>query len=353
MHSCGIGPARPAPCWPSTSTCRPAYRRRVVQGQPQPQAARDRRGRRGPGRLRPAIARNGSARPRRTFFVSSAGRPVTAATAGEVFNRIWDQAGLPRPAGGRAAPALRFPAPLRLRQHRAVDGPGQGRRRDAALPVALHGSRDLRSHLLLHSHLARLHGRLRAHHPGEPGRCCPRSGSNEARPGNRRPELLQLRQGLPARLHAHGPRTLAQDDRGLPDQPGMLPGLPRRQPGTSNASKVSFDHFDRQHLKAWLAWMADDRRYAPTNRHAAAQRRQGVPGLRCPRGHHPHRAQPGSQSTQGPGPAPASPSNTSPRPRPGPSWPRSPARRRSPAGTGCCSSCSTTPRRACRRDHRD
>jgi site-specific recombinase XerD len=25
---------------------------------------------------------------------------------------------------------------------------------------------------------------------------------------------------------------------------------------------VSFDHFDRRHLKAWLAWMANDRRYA-------------------------------------------------------------------------------------------
>ena len=26
--------------------------------------------------------------------------------------------------------------------------------------------------------------------------------------------------------------------------------------------KVSFDHFDRPHLKAWLAWLADDKRYA-------------------------------------------------------------------------------------------
>jgi site-specific recombinase XerD len=25
---------------------------------------------------------------------------------------------------------------------------------------------------------------------------------------------------------------------------------------------VSFDHFDRRHLKAWLAWMVDDRHYA-------------------------------------------------------------------------------------------
>ena len=26
---------------------------------------------------------------------------------------------------------------------------------------------------------------------------------------------------------------------------------------------VSFDHFDRQHLKAWLAWMTDHQGYAP------------------------------------------------------------------------------------------
>jgi site-specific recombinase XerD len=27
---------------------------------------------------------------------------------------------------------------------------------------------------------------------------------------------------------------------------------------------VSFDHLERQHLKAWVAWMVDERRYAPT-----------------------------------------------------------------------------------------
>lgn len=26
---------------------------------------------------------------------------------------------------------------------------------------------------------------------------------------------------------------------------------------------VSFDHFDRQHLKGWLTWMTDQRRYTP------------------------------------------------------------------------------------------
>src|SRR5262245_1445275 len=27
--------------------------------------------------------------------------------------------------------------------------------------------------------------------------------------------------------------------------------------------RVSFDHFNRQHLKGWLAWMADQRHYTP------------------------------------------------------------------------------------------
>lgn len=37
---------------------------------------------------------------RRTFFVSAAGSPVTAAAVGVIFGRIWDHAGLPRPTGG-------------------------------------------------------------------------------------------------------------------------------------------------------------------------------------------------------------------------------------------------------------
>jgi integrase len=38
---------------------------------------------------------------RETFFTSSTGNPVTAATVGVMFNRIWDAAGLPRPASGQ------------------------------------------------------------------------------------------------------------------------------------------------------------------------------------------------------------------------------------------------------------
>jgi len=48
---------------------------------------------------------------RRTFFVSSTGKPVTATAVGNVFNRIWDQAGLSRAAGGRQ------PRPYDFRHH--------------------------------------------------------------------------------------------------------------------------------------------------------------------------------------------------------------------------------------------
>jgi integrase len=48
---------------------------------------------------------------RRTFFVSGTGHPVTAGTVGTVFNRIWDEARLPRPTGGQQ------PRPYDFRHH--------------------------------------------------------------------------------------------------------------------------------------------------------------------------------------------------------------------------------------------
>jgi len=48
---------------------------------------------------------------RRTFFISAAGNEVAASAVGQVFNRIWDQAGLPRPAGGQQ------PRPYDFRHH--------------------------------------------------------------------------------------------------------------------------------------------------------------------------------------------------------------------------------------------
>jgi integrase len=50
-----------------------------------------------------------AARP--TFFVSATGNLVTASSVGTVFNRIWDQAGLPRPAHGTR------PRPYDFRHH--------------------------------------------------------------------------------------------------------------------------------------------------------------------------------------------------------------------------------------------
>ena len=48
---------------------------------------------------------------RQSFFVSSTGNQVTAAAVGKMFNRIWDQARLPRPVGGQQ------PRPYDFRHH--------------------------------------------------------------------------------------------------------------------------------------------------------------------------------------------------------------------------------------------
>jgi integrase len=48
---------------------------------------------------------------RQRFFVSAAGNQVTAATVGQMFNRVWDQAGLARLAGGQQ------PRPYDFRHH--------------------------------------------------------------------------------------------------------------------------------------------------------------------------------------------------------------------------------------------
>uniref|UniRef100_UPI0032E05007 tyrosine-type recombinase/integrase n=1 Tax=Acidithrix sp. C25 TaxID=1671482 RepID=UPI0032E05007 len=48
---------------------------------------------------------------RQTFFVSSNGIKVTAATVGTIFNRIWDQAALKRPTCGQQ------PRPYDFRHH--------------------------------------------------------------------------------------------------------------------------------------------------------------------------------------------------------------------------------------------
>ena len=76
-----------------------------------PTPADHRRGHRDPGRLRPGHPRTRFGPTRGTFFVSAAGNQVTAATVGKIFHRVWDQAGLPRPAGGQQ------PRPYDFRHH--------------------------------------------------------------------------------------------------------------------------------------------------------------------------------------------------------------------------------------------
>jgi integrase len=56
-------------------------------------------------------SRNRFGPSRQTFFVSATGNQVTASAVGTVFNRVWDQAGLPRPTGGQQ------PRPYDFRHH--------------------------------------------------------------------------------------------------------------------------------------------------------------------------------------------------------------------------------------------
>lgn len=49
--------------------------------------------------------------PRESFFISSTGTQVRPGSVGMIFNRIWGQAALPRPAGGRQ------PQPYAFRHH--------------------------------------------------------------------------------------------------------------------------------------------------------------------------------------------------------------------------------------------
>ena len=198
---------------------------------------------------------------RATFFVSGTGSQVTEATAAKVFARIWDQAGLARPHG-LAARALLIPPSLRLCVHRAVAGPGERRERDAALPVALHGPRIVRQHLLLHSHLARLPGRLRRHHPGKPGPAARGRVRMRRDPATGNPDLFgcardYLHVYMP-RVRAMSPKTIEAYRISLECFLGYLD-----QTGHVQREHVCFDHFDRPHLKAWLAWMTDHQGYAP------------------------------------------------------------------------------------------
>ena len=60
------------------------------------------------------------------------------------------------------------------------------------------------------------------------------------------------------RIRALSPRTIEAYRISLECFLGYL-----AETGHTGREHVSFDHFDRQHLKAWLAWMTDHQGYAP------------------------------------------------------------------------------------------
>ena len=160
---------------------------------------------------------------RRTFFVSAAGNQVTATTVGSMFNRIWDQAGLPRPAGGQQ------PRPYDFRHHFAYANierwMAHGTDVTAMLPYLarymghatiestyyyIHTSPDFMdayAHITGKSPVAAAGGRIRMKRD-------PRTDA---------PNFFAFARDY---LHTYLPTvqtTLAEDDRGLPDQPGVLP----------------------------------------------------------------------------------------------------------------------------------
>ena len=243
-----------------------------------------------------------------------------------MFNRIWDQAGLPRRAGGQR------PRPYDFRHHFAYANierwMAEGIDVAAMLPYLsaymghatvestyyyIHTSPDFMdayAHITAEGELAAAGGRVRMKRDPETGA----------------PNFFVFARDY---LHTYMPTI-----RGCPRKRSRPTGSAWNassptspSTSTSTARKVSFDHFDRAHLKAWLAWLTDDKHYAAQDYHAAAQRRQSVPGLRRRRGHHPRRAQPGGANPQGPRPPKKADRIPHRGPRHEPSLPLSPAGR--------------------------
>ncbi len=271
---------------------------------------------------------------RRTFFVSATGNQVTAATVGKIFHRIWNQAGLPQPAGGQQ------PRPYDFRHHFAYANVErwmrQGKDVTAMLPylARIWGTR-ASSRATTTSIPRRTSCTPTPTSRPRASRCCRRSSSNETRPENRRPGLLHLRQELPAHIPTHGGPTLTENDRGLPDQPGMLRRLPGRSPAHRTRPR------DLRPLRPGpperLAGL-DERPAAlrGQDHRAAAEHRQSVPDVLLRR-----RPSPSSRSARQPRPYEPQParesrSSTSPNPRHEQCSPPSPAAPRNRAGTECC-----------------
>jgi hypothetical protein len=104
---------------------------------------------------------------------------------------------------------------------------------------------------------------------------------------------------------------------------------------------VSFDHFDRPHLKGWLSWMSDQQHYAPRTIGLRLSAVKAFLTYSSAEDVTLVALNQAAKTLRARSPL-ANRSSTSPSPRHGPCWPPSPGAPRSHAGIGCCSSCSTT-----------
>ena len=106
---------------------------------------------------------------------------------------------------------------------------------------------------------------------------------------------------------------------------------------------VSFDHFDRPRLKAWMAWLADDKHYSVRTIALRVSAIKAFLGYAAAEDVSLMALSQAARILKAPA-APRKPIGYSPQTRLGPSWPRSQGAPGNHAATGCCSSCSTTPR---------
>ena len=199
------------------------------------------------------------ARP--TFFVSATGNQVTAAGRNGVRPDLGP--GGTAPANRRAAAAaLRFPAPFRLRLHRTMDA-REGKDVNAMLPYLSrymgHASFDS-TYYYIHTSPDFMDAYAQITQDGQA--LLPEVGIRMRRdPATGAPDFLSFARDY---LHAYMPRVRALSPKTIEAYRISLECFLDYLAETEHVRRehISFDHFDRQHLKAWLAWMTEQRHYA-------------------------------------------------------------------------------------------
>lgn len=141
---------------------------------------------------------------------------------------------------------------LRLLSDRRDDVVAQRTRMMNRLHVLL---RDLE--LLLHPYLAGLHARLRPPHGGEPVASTGGGVRMKRYPRTGSPDFYAFARDYLPTVQRRSPKTIEAYRIGLECFLDYL-----RDQQSIERAHVSFDHFDRDHLKGWLAWMIDQRHYA-------------------------------------------------------------------------------------------